>query len=83
MERLDQVLMTFLLLVLLLSLHFFRRLSSTKGPFLSDLGTLNQLVRLRMNLSVRLFFLVFPPLADLPQGETGCLPPLDLPSPPP
>ena len=36
-----------------------------------------------LNLSVFAFFLVFNPFADCPVGETGCLPPAVLPSPPP
>jgi hypothetical protein len=43
------------------------------------------LLRLRIILLLLTFrgFLVFPPFASTPVGEQGCLPPFDLPSPPP
>src|SRR3970282_927155 len=85
-DRRDQVFTTFLSPPSFIASIFFRRLSSTKGPFFSDLDMLKPrfLPRRRtMNSSVRLLLRVLYPLVGTPQGLTGCRPPEVRPSPPP
>src|SRR5574341_2306651 len=86
-ERLDQVFTIFLSPPAFMTSTFFMRLSSTKGPFLIDLGTapsayLLFVLLFRMYLLVALFFLVFLPSGG-PHGEQPGRPPDDFPSPPP
>src|SRR5512136_591752 len=83
----DHVLNIFLSPDVFMASIFLLRLASTKGPFLTDLGTAPSVyllfVRLEMmNLLVALFFLVFLP-SGRPQGEHPGRPPEDFPSPPP
>ena len=76
----------FLLGSFLIFSTFLIKLSSTNGPFQTDLAINYALFFFRLliiNLSVLLLSLVFNPLADCPVGDTGCLPPADFPSPPP
>src|SRR5512136_234648 len=66
---------------------FLLRLASTKGPFLTDLGTAPSVYLLLVlleiiSLVVFLFFLVLTPSGS-PHGEQPGRPPEDFPSPPP
>src|SRR5882762_2150113 len=67
---------------------FLTRESTTYGPFLIEraiaLASPRYFFRRRtMSLSLSFAFRVLSPLALWPQGEQGCRPPDDLPSPPP
>src|SRR3546814_6964877 len=88
-DRRDHDLMTFFSLFSLSASTFFRRWSSTKGPFLRERGMLvsyrrePRVRRRRTIMSVDFFFLLRVRPSGLPQGETGWRPPEVLPSPPP
>src|SRR5580765_6429717 len=66
---------------------FFTRDSTTYGPFLTERAMSVPLSyffrRRRMSESLSLRLRVLSPFAICPQGEHGCRPPEDLPSPPP
>src|SRR5438093_5899132 len=72
-----------------LSVSIFRtRLPTTYGPFLIEraialASPLYFFRRRTMSLSLSFAFRVLSPLLICPHGEHGCLPPEDLPSPPP
>src|SRR5437867_717255 len=86
-ERRDQVFITVLLGLLPMVRTFFRRCSSTNGPFFTDLAMKSPSYllsrRLMIKRCVRLLFRVLNPFVGRPQGLTGCLPPEVFPSPPP
>jgi hypothetical protein len=85
----DHVFIGLLFPLWLLSRTLFSKWWSTNGPFLIERGTIysstkDYFLRPRtISLSVRLLLRVLYPLAGVPQGDTGCLPPDVLPSPPP
>src|SRR5699024_728994 len=69
---------------------FFRTWESTNGPFQTERGIsalpyffFRAWRERRMNFDVVLLVRVLWPLVGLPQGVTGCRPPLVRPSPPP
>src|SRR5688500_16831420 len=88
-ERRDQILITSLRPDSRAFSAFFSTKESTKGPFQTErvMGAPYFFFRWwrerRMYLPVALFLRVRAPLVGLPQGVTGCRPPLVRPSPPP
>jgi ribosomal protein L23 len=86
-ERRDQVLSTFFCPVSFIFSTLLKSLASQYGPFLSDLVNSKTSFYFRLRtiiLSEGFFRRVLPPMAILPQGETGYLRPTGArPSPPP